>query len=56
MLYAYNSTGGIYCDRSLRLTGFDGESIRSSAVLVVKAHDELPKWTADSDENKVTQS
>eukprot|EP00731_Ephydatia_muelleri_P032768 Em0024g312a len=38
-------TGGIYCDKTLRVTDHPGESIRSGAVLVVKTHDPLPRWT-----------
>lgn len=38
-------TGGIYCDVTLRVSGFPGESIRSGAVLVVKTHQSDPRWT-----------
>ena len=38
-------TGAIYCDRTLRQTGFPGESIRSGIVLVVKTHHDDPRWT-----------
>ena len=38
-------TGGIYCDKALRVADHPGESIRSGAVLVVKTHDPLPRWT-----------
>jgi hypothetical protein len=38
-------TGAIYCDRTLRRTGFPGESIRSGIVLVVKTHHYDPRWT-----------
>ena len=38
-------TGAIYCDRTLRKTGFPGESIRSGIVLVVKTHHYDPRWT-----------
>lgn len=38
-------TGGIYCDVTLRASGFPGESIRSGAVLVVKTHQTDPRWT-----------
>lgn len=38
-------TGAIYCDRTLRQTGFPGESIRSGIVLVVKTHHNDPRWT-----------
>ena len=38
-------TGAIYCDRTLRKTGFPGESIRSGIALVVKTHHEDPRWT-----------
>ena len=38
-------TGGIYCDKTLRVADHPGESIRSGAVLVVKTHDPLPRWT-----------
>lgn len=38
-------TGGIYCDKALRLADHPGESIRSGSVLVVKTHDPLPRWT-----------
>lgn len=37
-------TGAIYCDRTLRVTGFPGESIRSGIVLVVKTHHYEPRW------------
>ena len=38
-------TGAIYCDRTLRKTGFPGESIRSGIVLVVKTHHDDPRWS-----------
>ena len=37
-------TGAIYCDRTLRKTGFPGESIRSGIVLAVKTHHDDPRW------------
>ena len=39
------TTGSIYCDRSLRGSGFDGEKIQSSSVLVTKEHLRIPRWT-----------
>ena len=38
-------TGSIYCDRILRGSGFDGEKIQSSSVLVTKEHLRVPHWT-----------
>lgn len=37
-------TGFYYCDMSLRVKGFAGEAITSSAVLVVKTHMKVPSW------------
>ena len=37
-------TGGVYCDPSLRSSGFPGDSVRSGSVLVVKTHDSSPRW------------
>ena len=41
MFYA----GAVYCDRMLRVGGFDGEGVQSGAVLVVKTHSITPLWT-----------
>lgn len=30
--------GGVYCDHSMRASGFRGESVRGASVLVVKTH------------------
>ena len=38
-------TGGIYCDPTLRRSGYPGECIRSGVVLVVKTHQTAPRWT-----------
>ena len=38
-------TGGIYCDPTMRMNGYPGESIRSGVVLVVKTHKTDPRWT-----------
>lgn len=38
-------TGGIYCDRMLRNSGYPGESLRSGNTLVVKTHQVDPRWT-----------
>ena len=38
-------TGGIYCDTTLRISGYPGESLRSGATLVVKTHQIDPRWT-----------
>ncbi len=32
------SAGSVYCDKSIRMTGFNGEYIKSGSVLVVKTH------------------
>lgn len=37
-------TGAVYCDISLRATGFTGEFIRSGSTLVVKTHESDPFW------------
>lgn len=37
--------GSVYCDGILRSSGFDGEGVQSSSVLVVKQHTPSPKWT-----------
>ena len=37
-------TGAVYCDISLRTRGFVGEYIRGGTVLVVKTHEDKPKW------------
>ena len=34
----YIHTGGLYCDCSLRVGGFNGEGIQGSSVLVMKTH------------------
>ena len=39
-------SGAVYCDGSIRSSGFNGENVRSSSVLVVKEHLRLPRWTA----------
>ena len=38
-------TGGIYCDTTLRNSGYPGESLRSGNTLVVKTHQVDPRWT-----------
>ena len=38
-------TGAIYCDTTLRKSGFPGESLRSGKILVVKTHQTDPRWT-----------
>ena len=38
-------TGGMYCDPTMRVNGYPGESIRSGVVLVVKTHKTDPRWT-----------
>ena len=38
-------TGGIYCDTTLRVSGYPGESLRSGSTLVVKTHQVDPRWT-----------
>ena len=38
-------TGAVYCDVSLRSSGFIGENICSEAVLAVKTHEARPMWT-----------
>ena len=38
-------TGTIYCDTTLRRSGFPGESLRSGKTLVVKTHQTDPRWT-----------
>ena len=38
-------TGAIYCDTTLRKSGFPGESLRSGITLVVKTHQTDPRWT-----------
>ena len=38
-------TGAIYCDTTLRKSGFPGESLRSGKTLVVKTHQTDPRWT-----------
>ena len=38
-------TGGIYCDTTLRISGYPGESLRSGSTLVVKTHQTDPRWT-----------
>ena len=38
-------TGAIYCDTTLRRSGFPGESLRSGKTLVVKTHQTDPRWT-----------
>ena len=40
-------TGSQYCDASLRLSGFDGEGVQSSSVLVVKSHSPRRTWTME---------
>ena len=42
---SFISTGAVYCDRMLRMGGFDGEGVQSGAVLVVKIHSPTPLWT-----------
>lgn len=37
-------TGAVYCDISLRVTGFTGEFVRSGSTLVVKTHENVPIW------------
>ena len=37
--------GAVYCDRMLRLGGFDGEGVQSGSVLVVKSHSSIPLWS-----------
>ena len=37
-------TGAVYCDISLRVTGFAGEFVRSGSTLVVKTHEIVPIW------------
>lgn len=37
-------TGAVYCDISLRATGFTGEFVRSGSTLVVKTHENVPIW------------
>ena len=38
-------TGAIYCDKTLRVSGYPGESLRSGNTLVVKTHQIDPRWT-----------
>ena len=38
-------TGGVYCDVTLRKSGYPGECLRSGKTLVVKTHLPDPKWT-----------
>lgn len=38
-------TGGIYCDTTLRISGYPGESLRGGNTLVVKTHQVDPRWT-----------
>ena len=38
-------TGGIYCDTTLRISGYPGETLRGGNTLVVKAHHVDPRWT-----------
>ena len=38
-------TGTIYCDSTLRRSGFPGENLRSGKTLVVKTHQTEPRWT-----------
>ena len=40
-----HATGAIYCDVSLRASGFNGEGVRSGAVIAVKTHRPVPLWT-----------
>lgn len=42
-------TGAIYCDVSLRSSGFTGESVREGSVLVVKTHENYPSWTGSAE-------
>ena len=37
--------GAVYCDRMLRMGGFDGEGVQSGSVLVVKSHSSIPLWS-----------
>lgn len=37
-------TGAVYCDISLRMSGFVGEYIRGGSVLVTKTHKSTPIW------------
>ena len=38
-------TGSLYCDVSLKESGFHGEEIKSGSVLVVKTHKAEITWT-----------
>ena len=42
-------TGFAFCDVSMRVKGFAGESIASSAVLAVKTHAFSPSWEGEPD-------
>ena len=42
--YVVFLAGAVYCDRTLRMGGFDGEGVQSGAVLVVKSHSSTPMW------------
>ena len=42
ILPLYILSGSVYCDSSLRVSGFNGEGVSSSAALAVKTH-ESPK-------------
>ena len=44
-MYLCVPTGAVYCDRMLRLGGFDGEGVQSGSVLVVKSHSSIPLWS-----------
>ena len=53
-LFVVLCTGSVYCDNVLRVSGMNGESVRSGAVLVVKTHKPFP--TAWTDEDKPRMS
>ena len=40
-----HNVGAVYCDRMLRMSGFDGEGVQSGSVLVVKSHSSVPLWS-----------
>ena len=41
-------TGSVYCDHSLKMNGFPGESVVSPSVLVVKTHESPPAKVFDA--------
>ena len=47
--------GAVYCDKHLRASGFNGEKVHGSSVLVVKHHTEHPRWTIPTEITELPQ-